>query len=368
MNPGAAGTASFALISFILLIPAFSWHIKCRNIPATLLIFWLMLVNLIGSINTLIWSSENFDQVWDGKGWCDLTIKLEAGSSSGKICAIACLSMNLYMILCAKNPLFMEWSWKKTIIELSICLITPIFIMCTQYIIQGSRYGIVKYQGCVVNYSATTATLGLYSMWSVIWSILAFIFAILTIYKYLQKRKDVKDIFKCTNSGLNIKRFARLLIFSFLIIIAMFPLSVYYFVEQAKNSTGKFNWDEVHHPNWDVILYYDFGFFLLYDRIVNSILSVLTFLLFGIGTDALTMYRGWLRLKKNSDTPLSKQTTFVKVESGKSQYSSTTTFTQPTLQEFHEFKDVLQEFHEIKDVLQESDDNIGYKYEVKAKV
>ena len=106
--------------------------------------------------------------------------------------------------------------------------------MAVHYIVTGSRYAIVKYQGCSTIYSATYASLLLVSIWTVLWSIVALIFAVLTLITFFRKRKDVKDILLCTNSGLNIKRFARLLIFSFLIVFAMIPLSLYYFVSQAE--------------------------------------------------------------------------------------------------------------------------------------
>ena len=108
---------------------------------------------------------------------------------------------------------------------------------------------------------------------------------------FFRKRKDVKDILLCTNSGLNIKRFARLLIFSFLIVFAMIPLSLYYFVSQAEVLKNPFHWDQVHNEEWNVIYFYDFGFFTFYDRLVNCILSVLAFIIFGLGSDALDMYK-----------------------------------------------------------------------------
>ena len=81
---------------------------------------------------------------------------------------------------------------------------------------------------------------------------------------FFRKRKDVKDILLCTNSGLNIKRFARLLIFSFLIVFAMIPLSLYYFVSQAEVLKNPFHWDQVHNEEWNVIYFMilDFSHFM----------------------------------------------------------------------------------------------------------
>ncbi|KAI3407021.1 STE3 [Candida oxycetoniae] len=356
MNSSAAGTAAFAFIAFFLLIPAFIWHGKCRNIAATLLIFWLMLIDLIGFVNTMIWSGADFDQVYSGKGWCDLTLKLEVGASIGKLCAITCISMNLYMILCAQKPIFMDSkSWKKIVIDLAICLVFPIFIMCVNYIIQSRRFAILRYRGCSAIYSNTNATIGLYLIWPIIWSFIAFVFAALTLYKYIQKRKDVKDILMCTNSGLNIKRFARLLLFCVLVIFGMMPLAIFYFVDSVGTIREPFHWSQVHDDKlWGVIEYYDFGYITVADKLVNSMLSIIAFLLFGLGSDALQMYKSLFRkFSQNTVTetlPLSKQSTYVqnggtptKFNSPNSQFSRGTNFSDPTMREFDDFTDVIKD-------------------------
>ncbi|CAK9438465.1 uncharacterized protein LODBEIA_P26890 [Lodderomyces beijingensis] len=368
MNASAAGTAAFAFIAFVSLIPPFAWHVKCANIPAILLMFWLMLINIICFINTMIWSGENFSEVYDGQGWCDVTIKLEVGANIGKLCAIACLAMNLYMILCAKHPVFMDSkNWRKKAIDLSICLVFPIFMMAVNYVIQAKRYTIFRYRGCVATYSYTGATIGLYLVWPIVWSAVAAIFAVLTLYKYLQKRKDVKDILLCTNSGLNLKRFARLLIFSLLIIFAMTPLSIYYFVDSVKYIQGPFSWSQTHDDNWGEIDFYDFGFATMIDKSVNAALSIIAFLLFGLGTDAVGMYKAQFRKvhPKSHSEPLSKQSTYVqngsptKMNSNKSQFSESTNYSEPTMHEFSDFHDVIREFGNHDDDDDDDDDEKG---------
>lgn len=370
MYKGAAGMGSFLIISFCLLIPPFLWHIRSRNLPATILIFWLMYVDLTGFISTMIWSGDNFDEAWDGQVYCDIVGKLDAGSSVGKCCAIACVIMNLYFVLCAKHPTLLEQgSWKKFAMDMAICLINPIFVMAVHYIVTGSRYAIVKYQGCSTIYSATYASLLLVSIWTVLWSIVALIFAVLTLITFFRKRKDVKDILLCTNSGLNIKRFARLLIFSFLIVFAMIPLSLYYFVSQAEVLKNPFHWDQVHNEEWNVIYFYDFGFFTFYDRLVNCILSVLAFIIFGLGSDALDMYKSMFHKVHNrcwykkTDEPYSQEQAIksmepqTKINSNKSQFSNTTSFTNTST-----MRDIENQFGDVMHQII-SEENTSFRFE-----
>lgn len=287
--------AALSLIAFILLLPTFIWHYRCRNIPAVSLIFWLMYNNLNTFINACIWSGEDFYDKFDGKVYCDITVKLTAGSSSGKVASISALAMNLYMVLSSNSSAFIDTkSKKKIIINVLMCWFTPIFIMATNYIIQSSRYAIARYKGCTLVYDNSIATVMLYSIWTIVWSVVAFVFATLTIFKFLQKRKDAEDILRCTNSGLNLKRFARLVIFSVLIILALFPISILYFVNSIKVYSGSFDYNRVHSKGWSTITYWDFDSNIVYSSWVDVGLSIVTFLLFGIGSDAIETYRSIL--------------------------------------------------------------------------
>lgn len=363
MDDKANTLAALSFIAFVLLIPPFIWHCKCKNIPPICLIFWLMFLDLTGFINACIWGGNNFDQQWNGKGYCDVTMKLEAASSSGMICAITALALNLFMVLWAKYPAFMNNGSKLKIwISLAICLVTPIFIMCTNYIIQTSRYIIVKYRGCTVTYALSPVSIVLYSMWNIIWSAVAVVFSVLTLVIYFRKRKDVKDLLRCTNSGLNLKRFARLLIFDVLIIIALVPVSIYYFASDFSLFQGKFVWSEVHSMYWGEIYFYDFGINIVYDRWVHIALSVVTFLLFGLGSDALKMYKSALclmglkrlfNISSKSDVHHNELFHLTKHNSPTSQYTlskmSTQTRVGSNKSDLHKMCDFRDGFNEIVD-------------------
>ncbi|EMG47822.1 STE3 Pheromone a factor receptor [Candida maltosa Xu316] len=403
MLSAVAGIGAFSLIAFILLIPPWMWHIRSKNIPASILIFWLMYVDLNGFISSMVWGRDDFENSWDGKVWCDITIRLDVGATVGKCSAIACLAMNLFMLLYAKHPIFLnQKSWKKIAIDLSMCLITPIFVMVVQYVILYYRYCIVRYQGCTAIYATTNATIGLYVVWPLVWSLVALVFGILTLVTFFKKRKDVKDILLCTNSGLNITRFARLLIFSCLIVLAMLPLAIYYFFSQANQSQYPFVWREVHHSDWGEIYFYDLGFFTLYDKLVNCIVSVLAFLIFGLGSDAIGMYKGILSMVGINFKPksagkegkeLQELPSPSLINTNKSQITNTTPFTNTsTLRDIeNQFADIIHEVvpgetnpfatpatltkenqfeEELRDLIQDSNsstENFSYKYEVKQK-
>lgn len=287
-----------SLIAILLLLPPLAWHAHCRNIPAILLILWLFTMDLTSLVGASIWSEEDFMNRWNGKGWCDIVVKLQVGANVGMPCAVTNIVYNLHTILRANTVLPDLNSWSKICCDLAISLTTPVVIMAWSYIVQTARYGIVRYNGCQNMMSPTWLTTVLYTMWGFIWSVAGLVYALLVLYTFLKKRKDVKDILHCTNSRLDLARFSRLFILCFLTILVMFPLSVFGLVEDVNSFRGKFSWSETHSPvTWNTIPKYDEGKKLL-NVWLYILMSYMVFIIFGLGTDALRMYANVLRTMK----------------------------------------------------------------------
>lgn len=166
------------------------------------------------------------------------------------------------------------------------------------YLVQVFRFGIFRYNGCQSMLSPTWLTTVLYTVWMLVWSMIGFIYASLLLIVFYKKRKDVKDILHCTNSGLNISRFARLLIFCMVIILIMFPFSIYSFVSDLSSASPTYrhySFGETHNKAlWSVILHFDPGV-PLYSVWLYILMSYLVFLIFGLGSDALRMYSNFTR-------------------------------------------------------------------------
>lgn len=287
-----------SVIAVCVLIPPLAWHTKTRNVPAIILITWLLLMNIKQIVDAAIWGGDDYASKWNGYGWCDVITKIQVGANVGISCAVANIAFNLHRIIKADKEIPDNRSWKKIRIDLAISLICPILIMVLIYLVQVFRYGIFRYNGCQSVLSPTWLTTVLYTIWMLIWSTIGFIYASLLLYVFYRKRKDVKDILHCTNSGLNISRFSRLLIFCMLIILVMFPFSIYSFVTDLKNvsySYRHYSFAETHRKSlWGLILHFDPGV-PLYSVWLYILMSYLVFLIFGLGSDALYMYAGFIR-------------------------------------------------------------------------
>lgn len=288
MEPAAQAVAALSCITFLLMLPPLLWHSISRNIPAMFLMAWLAYSNLITFINILIWGGETSDS-WEGKGYCDVVVKLNEAASPGKIAAAAAIAMNLYFVLRAKPLLLLDHhSKRKKAVELAICLLTSIFVMCTSYAVQYVRYRITRYAGCETVLRTNVGAILLFIIWPFIWALVAIVFAALTLFKFLQQRRDVANILRCTNSGLNLRRFGRLLLFVTIVILALAPVTIFQFAENVKAATSGIKEPEADFRN--IIYFEDANLSQMYGHYVDMCLSVLAFVVFGTGADALSLY------------------------------------------------------------------------------
>lgn len=293
-----SGIIGLCVLAIIVLQPPLFWHTHTRNVPAVILILWLLVMNIISIVNAAIWSGSDFMNAWDGKVWCDIAIKLDMGASIGIPCAITDIVYNLHTILRATSVIENWNSSRRMIKDLLICLLSPAIVMAISYVLQVFRYSILRYNGCQNALSSTWLSLVLYQLWILLWAIFAAFYSLLVLFVFYKKRKDVKDILYCTNSGLNLTRFARLLILCFVIILIMLPLSIYGLVQNAQQMQGHYNFKDTHSSAlWNVIIKADLGK-PLYTVWIYVLASYLVFLVFGLGSDALSMYVKFLRIIK----------------------------------------------------------------------
>lgn len=292
MDSYGKALAAISSLSLILLFPPLIFHVKKRNIPTICLLTFLCLESINSLIGASVWSGDDFYTKWDGKGYCDVFQKIKAGSSTGKIAAVAALSLDIYMILRAKNHKYLVRGSKvKIAVELSICLVPPAFCMVTNYIIQTSRFVIVRYVGCYGFYSGSILTLFLVSFWNLLWAVFAVVLVLLTLFTYSQRRRDVKDLLQCTDSGLNMRRFVRILIFIALVITILVPMVVYYFVRDAEFYHGPYSWKFTNQYFNYAIEFYSASPDITVSVWLNFGICIISFLLFGLGEDAIKMYK-----------------------------------------------------------------------------
>lgn len=327
----------FSILAFIVLIPPSIYHCINKNIPAISLMIWFSYINLVGIINAIIWGGNNYVNVTKAPGYCDVTVRITSGANLGLLCATTCLIFNLYMVLSAKSYKFLNpESNTKKLVNVLMCWLNPVIVMGVSILAQSGRYTIVRYRGCIAIYNYGIMSIVLSSLWNVLWVIAAFTFAALTILEYIRKRRDLNDLLKCSNSGLNTKKFARLIIFSLIIIVVLSPVVLIGFYNDLANASRQVESVHINDPGWNTIFYINGGTKPIVQRMIEIVLSFCAFFLFGLGSEAINMYRrifvslGFIKNRETVESPCKEYQGFRK-------HSSTKTIADDTLDSDHWF-------------------------------
>jgi pheromone a factor receptor len=140
--------------AILLDVPPMIWHIRNRNIAASALIFWLIVLNIINFCNALIWPRDNILEWWNGSIFCDIQVRLVVGAAIGGLPgATLCITKALARVLDTKRTISgyaVEHRKCQYIMDGLVCFGLPAFFVISMYIVQGGRYFISGISGCDV--------------------------------------------------------------------------------------------------------------------------------------------------------------------------------------------------------------------------
>jgi pheromone a factor receptor len=149
----------FALVAILLSLPPLIWHAKNKNIAATCLIFWLILLNTNNFLNPLIWPTDDWAHAWMGRGYCDTQIRIIVGAINGAIpaCVLA-ISRALAKALNTKRQVVSHdrrSKMREMVFEGVLGLGVPTFFMVAYWFVQDVRYYILPIYGCDGGFDAS---------------------------------------------------------------------------------------------------------------------------------------------------------------------------------------------------------------------
>lgn len=280
------------LICFILNIPPLIWHSMCKNIPAITLLVYLEVMMINGLVGAIVWGGQGYFSAWDGKGWCDIMIRFQLAVSVGISSTISCISFNLLMIFLT-NRMTTFWfgnKWIKPTTEIFFSIIFPFIISGISYFAQSSRYVINQFSGCSVILTTESISILVFYVWIFFWCFVGLVISLTTLVLYYLKRKAAKEILVCTNSGLSVRRFIRLLSYCILVIIAAIVFSAIIGSNLNIKPHSFYDKDVIHNSSWGFIFKVPHVDTVDTNKWVLIAISLVSFFLFGIGEDAKIMY------------------------------------------------------------------------------
>ena len=302
-----------SLIAIFLDIPPFVWHVKNRNLPAASLVFWILLPLSFDFINALIWPTDDTSKWWCGYGLCDVEVKFLLASTTGLPGSLAGIMRNLALILDTENTVLVQsltQRRKKLVAEILLSFGFPIYMICIHYIVQPTRYYIFAIAGCVTSFDDSWPTVILVWIWP---SLLCFMaayyssksipspffwsyssFVVLVTVRMLKYRRDFSSILESSNSNLTKSRFKRLFFMSATMVLIVLPVELYTLYRSVSFPLIQYDWKAIHGSSWSEIIMVPTGGKVFYDHWIHIAIAFALFFFFGLGKDAIRMYRRWL--------------------------------------------------------------------------
>ena len=168
LSAAAIAVPILSFLTLLLDIPSFAWHIKNKNIPASCLVFWIVLGNLFNFVNALIWPTDDVAHWWHGEIYCDIQVKLVVAATLGIVGAVAAIMRSLAMALNTEKTVLMASTAqrnRKMAIDGLLCFGLPIYAILIHYIVQPSRFYIFTIGGCTPSFDNSWPSLVLVYIW-----------------------------------------------------------------------------------------------------------------------------------------------------------------------------------------------------------
>jgi pheromone a factor receptor len=285
--------------AIILVVPAFFWHIRNRNLPASCLVFWTLWLNLMNLVNALIWPTDNLTTWFWGQGLCDIMIKMDIGSSLGIIGAVVCILRSLAGALNTERirlvPRRAE-AIRQRIIESLFCIGLPILAALLHVFVQSRRYYIYAISGCMYTVGETWLDVLFLWMWPPFLAFVAAYYAGLVLVRVIKYRREFSSVLSASSSGMNKSRFTRLFTISLVLLFVYLPVEIYVFVWNITlTPLGPYSWADIHSAStWDYILFFPAYGQVFFDRWIYASLGYALFFTLGLGADATQFWRSLL--------------------------------------------------------------------------
>ncbi|PWY69230.1 a-pheromone receptor PreA [Aspergillus eucalypticola CBS 122712] len=288
-----------AFVSVLLSIIPLVLHCKNRNVAASSLILWYILLNIFNIINALIWPTDDIDSWWDGKGLCDIEVKVMIASYVAIPGTLVCIFRTLAQVLDTSRanlvPTQSQRWWNHAVV-LSFCAIAPVVAMLTHYVYQSNRYILYAIAGCLNNYDRSWVTLVLAWIWPLVICLIAGYYCVIVLHRLTKYRSQFGDILQSANSNLTKSRFLRLFLIAFMMLWAIIPVQTYVVASNiiVTQPWHSYSWSVAHPPDWNEVIKVPVAGHVFYDRWIPVASGYMFFIFFGSGRDAFVMYRAIL--------------------------------------------------------------------------
>lgn len=169
-------TISCAMGSLLSVLTVYVDHKSPENPPSAMILAgWLFIDNFLLFLDSIIWTTSNTDEWWDGKIYCNIASRIKLAFPIG----IAGASIGLCRFLAQTTRLNSQEvnRFQNKFIDIFLGLILPIINAALLFIVSPYRYAIRGINGCAGVVDWSWPSIPLYYLWSPVLSIVAAVYA-----------------------------------------------------------------------------------------------------------------------------------------------------------------------------------------------
>lgn len=172
--------ALFSLLIVLLILPPLFWHARNRNVGATSLVAWIIVLLFFTFINAMIWPSDDTSTWSNGIGLCDIEVRIQLASQVALPASFAAVLRGLAAVLDTDHATVMQTRAQRRrnlVIDLLFCIGAPLLQMAFHEIVHFRRYSIFGIAGCTMVPSDSWLTFLLIFIPPLLWTIVDVIYA-----------------------------------------------------------------------------------------------------------------------------------------------------------------------------------------------
>lgn len=235
--------SAFSLTGFFLCIIPLPWHLEAWNTGTCMYMIWTATGLLIHFVNSVVWRKDAIN--W-APVWCDISTRIQTGVAVAIPACSLCINRRLYHIASVRTVTVTRAEKRRAIlVDLAIGVGIPVIQMALQYIVQGHRFDIYEYYGCLPFTYNTPLVIPLVTSWPVIIGCISLVYSSLSIRAFMRRRAQFKELLS-GNNNLNSGRYFRLMLLAGIEILCTVPFTTFFMVLNIKRMNPWKSWENTH--------------------------------------------------------------------------------------------------------------------------
>lgn len=249
-----------AVLSFLPCLPLLPLlYLKRENLPLTTLIGCVWISTFVRFLNAVIWPNPEPPFSYNGRGLCDIEVKLSIGLAMAVPGAILCIYRQIALVTdparIGIQPSFTQRRWNK-IIEASFCLVIPSLRMITVHFVQSGRYWIIGVTGCRPVIASSWPKYPLVVVWPVLVGCITIFWTALATWRLAKHLNEIIELLgDSPTAKVKKAKLIKIYVLTSVWFFTITPFNFYLFwkdIESDKKSgvLKPYSWTKIHPSDW----------------------------------------------------------------------------------------------------------------------